>query len=112
MHSLLITTCCFVVACGEKVATTNLAVNKVDTSSAGATETTLLITAEPWADIRVDGRDVGGTPARIAVPAGRHRIEFRYPAGPTAQLRTKDVEIRVGETLSVSEVFRGDGAKQ
>jgi hypothetical protein len=36
--------------------------------------------ARPWADVWIDGNDVGQTPiANLAVPIGTHQVIFRHP---------------------------------
>ena len=38
------------------------------------------INAQPWAQVSIDGKDVGETPlANLSVPLGQHEIIFRHP---------------------------------
>jgi len=53
-----------------------------------------------WGDILVDGQPRGQTPARLTLPAGRHRIAVR-PFGEGAPL-SRSVEVPAGGSVSVS----------
>lgn len=64
----------------------------------------LLVLAEPWADVEIDGRAVGQTPLpRIAVPAGPHAVRFRHPE---LGVRELDGFVRSGETTRVRVDWR------
>jgi serine/threonine-protein kinase len=57
----------------------------------------LLLLAEPWAEVEVDGRAVGQTPlSRIPVPAGVHEVRFRNP-----ELGTREERVRVESGATV-----------
>ena len=44
---------------------------------------TLLVRAEPWATVRIGGRDLGTTPVEVALPPGEHVVTFDHPGFPT-----------------------------
>lgn len=57
---------------------------------------TLVVVAEPWAAVRVNGRAVGTTPvAPLTLPAGDHEVAFENPAFPG---HTVTVTVTPGET--------------
>jgi hypothetical protein len=57
----------------------------------------LLLLAEPWAEVEVDGKTVGQTPlSRLAVPAGMHEVRFRNPELGT---REETVKVESGATV-------------
>ncbi len=58
---------------------------------------TLVVAAEPWAAVRVDGRAVGTTPAvaPLSLPAGDYEVPFENPAFPT---HTVTVRVAPGAT--------------
>jgi hypothetical protein len=47
------------------------------------------VNARPWAQIRVDGRDVGATPLRVPLPPGAYDFEAALPDGQTLQRRVE-----------------------
>ena len=56
---------------------------------------TLVATTEPWATLTIDGRRVGTTPVRTALPAGTHELTFENPGFPPHR---RTVRIEPGET--------------
>ena len=67
----------------------------------------LQIGVRPWAQVTVDGKDVGTTPLdRIELPAGRHRVALRHPA---YQVVEKDLVITEGETARLIFDFTSGG---
>lgn len=51
---------------------------------------TLRISAEPWARVRVDGREVGTTPfAALTLAAGPHEVTFENPEFPAHTVRVE-----------------------
>jgi len=56
----------------------------------------------PWGRVRVDGRDVGDSPAiRIAAPPGPHTVSVKSEAGEQA----RGVAVKAGEEAKVRFVF-------
>ncbi len=61
----------------------------------------LRINATPWADVHVDGKNVGQTPiGSLEVTAGTHTVRLVCP--PLGTETTKSVTVGAGETKSVS----------
>ncbi len=60
---------------------------------------TLLVDAQPWADVFVDGDSVGRTPLRQPLPAAAYRVTLKNPLFPT---HTRRVEIGAGEDRPVN----------
>lgn len=62
----------------------------------------IVIVAEPWARVRIDGSDVGTTPlGALSLPAGGHRVTFENPDFPSHTI-TVNVESGAEERLAVS----------
>jgi serine/threonine-protein kinase len=62
------------------------------------------LNATPWAEVIIDGRDIGQTPiANFSLPAGKHEIVFRHP-----QLgeRRQTITIQPGALVRVAESFQ------
>jgi hypothetical protein len=69
---------------------------------------TLTLNAEPWAEVRVDGRPVGTTPVvGVSVPAGRRRIEFVHP---TLGVRVVEPTLAAGEKRTLRMRFTAGDA--
>jgi eukaryotic-like serine/threonine-protein kinase len=66
---------------------------------ARANGTLQLATRNGWARVRAGGRDLGTTPLRTALAAGRHSLELIDERGRSRRVR---VEVRAGETTRVS----------
>lgn len=65
-----------------------------ETPPAAAAPGRLVIVAEPWASVRVDGRAMGTTPfGPLTLPAGRHEVAFENPEFPT---HTVSVQVESG----------------
>jgi hypothetical protein len=61
---------------------------------------TLNVNAVPWAQVFVDGRDVGETPlGGIALTPGRHEVTFRHP---DLGERRQEVTVRSGASTRLS----------
>lgn len=61
---------------------------------------TLVVAAEPWARVRIEGRDVGTTPlGALSLPAGRHRVTFENPDFP---VHTVEVAVEGGEEVRLA----------
>jgi serine/threonine protein kinase len=53
-----------------------------------------------WGDVYIDGKKVGQTPMKQALPAGEHTVRIVVPS--TGQEATRKVTVQPGETASVS----------
>ena len=63
---------------------------------------TLNLTAQPFANVVLDGASIGPTPQfGLAVPAGKHVVKFQDPQ-TGATLATRTVTVRDGEKVSLS----------
>ncbi|HOI11031.1 MAG TPA: hypothetical protein PK313_11200, partial [Myxococcota bacterium] len=68
---------------------------------------TVTLNAEPWAEVRIDGRPVGTTPVvGVSVSAGRHRIEFVHP---TLGVRVVEPTLAAGEKRTLRMRFTTGG---
>ncbi len=68
----------------------------------------LTFNAEPWAEVRLDGRLLGTTPlVGVAAVAGRHRIEFRHPK---LGVRKLEPNVRSGESRTFRIRFEEAGS--
>ena len=57
-----------------------IAPGKVTAVRIDAPKAAISVNARPWADVSIDGNDVGQTPlANLAVPIGPHQVTFRHP---------------------------------
>jgi tRNA A-37 threonylcarbamoyl transferase component Bud32 len=73
-----------------------------DSSEVEAAPGTLVVVAEPWARVRVDGEDVGTTPlGALSLPPGRRTVTFENPDFPSRSVEV-DVESGGEERLAVS----------
>jgi len=69
---------------------------------AEGTPGTLVVVAEPWAQVRVDGEDVGTTPlGALSLPPGRRTVTFENPDFPSRSV-VVDIESGEEERLAVS----------
>jgi hypothetical protein len=60
--------------------TIQVAPGKLTTLRIDAPKGTLNANARPWADVLIDGNNVGQTPiANLAIPIGTHQVVFRHP---------------------------------
>lgn len=55
----------------------------------------------PWAQVRLDGEDLGRTPVDRAVAPGRHALELTNPE--TGQRRTRTIEVAAGGEAAIVE---------
>ena len=63
----------------------------------------LSVNAQPWAQVWIDGRQVGDTPlGNLSVPVGEHEILFRHPQ--LGERRQKAV-VQAGTLTRVSASF-------
>jgi serine/threonine-protein kinase len=70
-----------------------------------AGEATLVIGANPWGDIFIDGVRKGRTPTTLVVPAGKHAIEVVFGGEDPPRTRRFSVELRAGETQQLDADF-------
>jgi PEGA domain-containing protein len=62
------------------------------------------INAIPWAQVTIDGKDIGQTPlANVSLPIGTHEIVFTHPQ---FGVRTQTVTIKVDSITRVTQDFR------
>ncbi len=62
----------------------------------------LTITADPFAYIRVDGKDLGATPLiKAQIAAGSHEVVLLWPDSGEVRVR-RTVEVRVGQTTTLN----------
>jgi len=59
---------------------------------------TLVVTANPWADVWIDGKHADSTPVTRPLPAGRHKVVLKRPNGA---LETVRITIRAGKTTRI-----------
>jgi eukaryotic-like serine/threonine-protein kinase len=59
---------------------------------------TLIVTADPWADVWIDGQHAESTPVMRQLAVGRHKVVLRRPTGG---VETVHVTIRKGRTTRV-----------
>ncbi|MFT3700404.1 MAG: serine/threonine-protein kinase [Kofleriaceae bacterium] len=69
-----------------------------------AGEGTLVIGADPWAKIFIDGKEIRQTPATLKVPAGHHELKLVNDAETPARVQKYSVEIKAGD----SQTFQAD----
>jgi hypothetical protein len=71
-----------------------IAANRATTVTVAMPEAPVHVNAAPWADVWIDGRNVGQTPiGDLLQPIGVHQVEFRHP-----QFGTKQVTVTVKAT--------------
>jgi serine/threonine protein kinase len=54
--------------------------NSIPTPSAASGDGVLAVVATPWAEVEIDGRDIGETPREIRLGAGSYRVKAKHPA--------------------------------
>lgn len=64
---------------------------------------TLVIKANPFADVSIDGKSVGSTPLSRELGVGRHHIEL---VGPDGKSESQEVTIRAGRTTRLERNWR------
>ena len=85
----------------EEVADSNLGLPPSDVVPAEPTTSSVIVTASPWANVVVDGQEIGTTPIdTLEMEPGRHSFVFRNPSFPDYTL---DVDLNPGfDAVSVS----------
>jgi hypothetical protein len=76
--------------------------NAIPTPAAASGEGVLAVVATPWAEVQIDGRDIGETPREVLLGAGSYRVRATHPA-----LGTKEqvVNVRAGRRIVWSPTF-------
>jgi hypothetical protein len=70
----------------------------------------LLVSAQPWAWVHVDGRYIDQTPFRaLPLDAGPHEVELRYPGFRPFK---RKVTIRAGETFTLRLDWTSEGVRE
>ncbi|HEY6006434.1 MAG TPA: PEGA domain-containing protein, partial [Anaeromyxobacter sp.] len=54
--------------------------NSIPTPPAASGDGVLAVVATPWAEVQIDGRDIGETPREVRLGAGSYRIKATHPA--------------------------------
>ena len=71
---------------------------------------TLTISAAPWADVKLDGREVGPTPRRaMPVRPGKHTLQLSCP--PLAHEARIPIELKPGQELHITANMHEDPPK-
>lgn len=70
------------------------------TPVAAAREGTLVVRCIPWANVQVDGRNLGRTPVTHRIKAGRHKLEASNPE--LGWTHTQWVTVEAGEASEVN----------
>jgi tRNA A-37 threonylcarbamoyl transferase component Bud32 len=70
-----------------------------------AGEATLVVGANPWGDIYIDGVRKGRTPTTLVVPAGKHAIEVVFGGEDPPRTKRFSVELRAGEAQQLDADF-------
>ncbi|MCC6994336.1 MAG: periplasmic heavy metal sensor [Deltaproteobacteria bacterium] len=60
---------------------------------------TIMVMANPFAEVWLDGKKLGMTPLRASANPGKHKLELRFQGGP---VRVQSVDVRSGETTRLS----------
>jgi hypothetical protein len=68
--------------------------NSIPTPPAASGDGVLAVVATPWAEVAIDGRDIGETPREVKLGAGSYRVKATHPALGT---REQIVTIRPGK---------------
>ena len=64
-----------------------IAANRTTTVTVAVPQVAVHVNATPWADVWIDGRNVGQTPiGDLLQPIGVHEVEFRHPQFGTKQM--------------------------
>jgi serine/threonine-protein kinase len=76
--------------------------NSIPTPAAATGEGVLAVVATPWAEVQIDGREIGETPREILLGAGSYRLRATHPALGT---REQTVTIRPGKRVVWAPTF-------
>lgn len=68
--------------------------NSIPTPAAASGDGVLAVVATPWAEVQIDGREIGETPREILLGAGSYRVRATHPALGT---REETVTIKAGK---------------
>jgi hypothetical protein len=75
-----------------------------DASPAARGTATLKVGANPWGDVYLDGTKLGRAPGEWSVPAGRHRVEVKFPVPGREQSEQFRVDLRAGDSRNLGVV--------
>jgi serine/threonine-protein kinase len=76
--------------------------NSIPTPPAASGDGVLAVVATPWAEVAIDGNQIGETPREIQLGAGTYRVRASHPALGT---REKTVTIRAGKRETWTPTF-------
>ena len=76
--------------------------NAIPTPPPASGDGVLAVVATPWAQVEIDGRDIGETPREVQLGAGSYKVKATHPALGT---REKVVTIRAGKREVWSPTF-------
>ncbi len=76
--------------------------NSIKTPPAASGEGVLAVVATPWAEVQIDGREIGETPREVLLGAGSYRVRATHPALGT---REQTVTIKAGKRQVWSPTF-------
>jgi serine/threonine-protein kinase len=76
--------------------------NAIPTPGEASGDGVLTVVATPWAEVEIDGRDVGETPRVIRLGAGSYKVRASHPALGT---REQTVTIKAGKRQTWSPTF-------
>ncbi len=76
--------------------------NSIRTPSAASGDGVLTVVATPWAQVAIDGRDIGETPRELRLGAGTYRVRASHPA---LGIREHSVTIKAGKRMIWSPTF-------
>jgi serine/threonine-protein kinase len=76
--------------------------NSIRTPPASSGDGVLTVVATPWAQVAVDGRDIGETPRELRLGAGLYRVRASHPV---LGIREHSVTIKAGKRMIWSPTF-------
>jgi len=76
--------------------------NSIPTPSATSGDGVLAVVATPWAEVAIDGKEIGETPREVRLGAGTYRVRAMHPA---LGAREQTVTIRPGKRVVWSPTF-------
>ncbi|HEY0250877.1 MAG TPA: serine/threonine-protein kinase [Kofleriaceae bacterium] len=76
-----------------------------DAAVAATGTATLVIGADPWAKIFIDGKERRQTPATITVPAGHHELKLVNDAESPPRVQPYSIDLEPGETKKLQADF-------
>jgi eukaryotic-like serine/threonine-protein kinase len=76
--------------------------NSIKTPAAATGEGVLTILATPWAEVEIDGKEIGETPREVRLGAGTYRVRASHPALGT---RERSVTVEAGKRQTWNLTF-------